>query len=230
MKEAIVLLSGGLDSATTLYIALDRGYRCYCLVFDYGQRHGKEILKAEKIAEKARCDYKVVKISFPWKGSALLDKDARLPSGRSASEMAKDIPSTYVPARNTIFLSIAAAWAEAVAAEAVFIGANAVDFSGYPDCRPEYFKLLERLLREGTKSGVEGRPIKIETPLIDKKKSEIIRIGAGLMVPYELTWSCYRGGKSPCFKCDSCILRRKGFEEAGLEDPLTERHYAGAKS
>ncbi len=222
MKEAIVLLSGGIDSTTTLYIALDRGYRCHCLIFDYNQRHRKEILQAKKIAKKARCDYKVIKLSLPWQGSSLLDKDAKLPSGRSTEEMAKDIPSTYVPSRNTIFLSIASGWAEAIVADTVFIGANAVDFSGYPDCRPAYFKPFNELLKEGTRIGVEGKPVRIETPLIDKKKSEVIKIGTKLMAPYELTWSCYEGKKKPCLKCDSCLLRKKGFEEAGLKDPLTE--------
>ena len=222
MKEAIVLLSGGIDSTTTLYIALDRGYRCHCLIFDYNQRHRKEILQAKKIAKKARCDYKVIKLSLPWQGSSLLDKDAKLPSGRSTEEMAKDIPSTYVPSRNTIFLSIASGWAEAIVADTVFIGANAVDFSGYPDCRPAYFKPFNELLKEGTRIGVEGKPIRIETPLIDKKKGEVIKIGTKLMAPYELTWSCYEGKKKPCLKCDSCLLRKKGFEDAGLKDPLTE--------
>ena len=228
MKKAIVLLSGGLDSATTLYIALNKGYECYCLIFDYNQRHKKEVLQAEKIAKKASCDYRIVKLDFPWKESALLDKGAKLPSGRNIDEMAKGIPSTYVPARNTIFLSIAAGWAEAVGADAIFIGANAVDFSGYPDCRPDYFELFNELLKRGTKRGVEGEPIKIETPLIHKKKSEIIKIGTQLKVPYELTWSCYEGEEAPCLKCESCILRKKGFEEARSKDPIMEVHCAKA--
>jgi 7-cyano-7-deazaguanine synthase len=222
MKQAIVLLSGGIDSATTLYIAIDRGYKCHCLIFDYHQRHKKEIIQAEKIAKKARCDYKVIKISFPWQGSSLLDKRKQLPTDRNIDDMAKQIPSTYVPLRNTIFISIAAGWAETIEADSIFIGANAIDFSGYPDCRPAYFEIFNRLLREGTKSGVEARPIKIETPLIDKRKSEIIKIGISLMVPYKLTWSCYEGGRRPCLKCDSCLLRKKGFDEAGLIDPLME--------
>lgn len=230
MKEAVVLLSGGLDSATTLYIARSQGYRCHCLIFDYNQRHRKEIQKAIKIAKKAKCDYKLIKISFPWQGSALLDKRAKLPSDRNTDEMAKDIPPTYVPARNTIFLSMAAGWAETLIADAVFIGATAVDFSGYPDCRPEYFKTYNDLLEKGTRIGVEGKPVKIEAPLLDKNKSEIIKIGTGLMVPYELTWSCYKGGMRPCLRCDSCLLRKKGFSEAGLKDPLTEAHYEKVKS
>ena len=222
MKKAIVLLSGGLDSATALYVALDKGYRCRCLIFDYGQRHRKEILQAEKIAKKARSGYRIIRIQFPWRGSVLLDKKAKLPVGRHLSEIARGIPPTYVPARNTIFLSMAAGWAEAIGAEAIFIGANAVDFSGYPDCRPEYFRLFNKLLGEGTKIGAEGRSIKINAPLVNKKKSEIIRLGAGLMVPYELTWSYHCGAKMPCLICDSCLLRKKGFEEAGLKDPLME--------
>lgn len=225
MKEAIVLLSGGLDSATTLYIAREGGHNCRCLIFDYGQRHKKEILQAEGIAKRLHCDYKITKLSFPWQGSALLDEGIELPAGKGAGETVENIPSTYVPARNTIFISIAAGWAEAIGADAIFIGANAVDFSGYPDCRPGYFEAFNKTLREGTKSGVEGKPIKIETPLIDKKKSEIIKIGTRLAVPFELTWSCYEGGKRPCLRCDSCLLRKKGFDEAGLNDPLTESYY-----
>ena len=225
MKKAIVLLSGGLDSATTLYIALEKGYRCFCLIIDYGQRHKKEVIQAEKIARRAGCASKVLRLSFPWAGSSLLDKNRRLPSGKGLAGRGEKIPSTYVPARNTIFISLAAAWAETVGAETVFIGANAVDFSGYPDCRPAYFKEFNRLLEAGTKAGAEGRPVKVETPLIDKKKSEIVGIGRRLKVPYELTWSCYEGGKRPCLRCDSCVLRKKGFEEAGLKDPLSERCY-----
>ena len=155
---------------------------------------------------------------FPRYGSSLLDK-SKLPMGRNIEDMPKDIPSTYVPARNIIFLSIASGWAEASGVESIFIGANALDFSGYPDCRPKFFELFNKLLQEGTKRGTEGRPVKIKTPLIDKKKSEIIKIGIGLKVPYGLTWSCYNGGKKPCLKCDACLLRKKGFEEAGAIDP-----------
>ena len=225
MKKAIVLLSGGLDSVTTLYVALDRGYKCHCLIFDYNQRHKKEIMQAKKIAKKAHCDYQIIKISFPWGGSSLLDKEAEIPTDRNVEEETKQIPSTYVPSRNTIFISIAAGWAETIGADTIFLGANSVDYSGYPDCRPLYFDSYNTLLKEGTKSGVEGRPIKVDAPLIDKKKSEIIKIGTRLMAPYELTWSCYKGEKKPCLKCDSCLLRKKGFEEAGLQDPLMEVCY-----
>jgi 7-cyano-7-deazaguanine synthase len=226
MKKAIILLSGGLDSATTLYVALDRGHKCHCLIFDYNQRHRKEIMQAKKIARRTGCDYKVIKISFPWRGSSLLDRRMQIPTDRDIEKMPQQIPSTYVPFRNTIFISIAVGWAEVVGAETIFIGANSVDYSGYPDCRPEYFELYNTLLKQGTKSNIEGKPIKIETPFITKKKSEIIKIGTRLMAPYELTWSCYNGGKKPCLRCDSCLLRKQGFEEAGLQDPYMEVYYA----
>lgn len=226
MKKAVVLLSGGLDSTTTLYLAIDMGYKCRCIIFDYNQRHKKEILQAQKIAKKAGCDYEIVKLSFPWRGSSLLDNGIQMPLDRDINDMTKGIPSTYVPLRNTIFISITAGWAEAIGADSIFIGANAIDFSGYPDCRAEYFELFNKLLEGGTKSGVEGKPIKIEAPLIDKSKGEIIKIGARLMAPLDLTWSCYAGGKRPCMRCDSCLLRKKGFDEADLKDPLLETLYA----
>ena len=221
MKRAVVLLSGGLDSATTLFYAKKSGYKIFALIFDYGQRHKKEIKQAKKIAQSCRCDYQVLKIRLPWKGSALLDGKVSLPSNRPLEKIAKaGIPATYVPARNIIFLSFAASYAEAVGAKAVFIGANARDYSGYPDCRPEFFKAFKKTLRKGSKSGVEGRTIEIRTPLIDKTKSQIIALGLRLGVPYRLTWSCYKGGKNPCGRCDSCLLRRKGFDMVGMRDPL----------
>lgn len=222
-KQAIVLLSGGLDSAVTLYIAKKQGYRCRCLVFDYGQRHKREVESAKKIAAAAGCPCRILKIGFPWKGSSLLDKRCRIflkaghgqQAGRTAS-----IPATYVPGRNIIFLSYALSFAEASGAQAVFIGAHIGDYSGYPDCRKEFFQAFGRVIKTGTRSGVEGRGIKIYTPLLGKRKSEIIKLGARLGVLFELTWSCYRGGSRPCGRCDSCYFRAKGFAEAGIPDPI----------
>ncbi len=218
MKQAIVLLSGGLDSATTLFFAKKKGYEISCLIFDYGQRHCKEIFCAQKVARSADCDFKVVKIVLPWKGSSLLDKKLSLPKNRKVD--VKEIPSTYVPARNIIFLSYAASFAESLGAGVIFIGANAIDYSGYPDCRPEFFKAYREVLRRGVKTGVEGRPIQIKTPLIKFTKAQIVKLGLRLKVPYHLTWSCYAGGKRPCGACDSCILRRRGFDEIGAIDPV----------
>ncbi|VAX36511.1 7-cyano-7-deazaguanine synthase [hydrothermal vent metagenome] len=216
-KKAIVLFSGGLDSTTILYYAKDKGFEPYCLIFDYGQRHRKEINLAKTIAKQAGCDFKVVKISLPWLGSSLLDKSMDIPMGGAIDE--KKIPSTYVPARNIIFLSFAASYAEAVGARAIFIGANAIDYSGYPDCRPEFFEAYQQTLKTGLKTGVEHKAIKIHIPLIHKTKAQIIKMGLKLNVPYDLTWSCYRGGKHPCGKCDSCVLRLRGFEQVGTKDP-----------
>ena len=221
MKKAIVLLSGGIDSSTTLFLAKKKRFKCFCLIFDYGQRHKREIASAKRIARLAGCKYEVIKIRLPWKGSSLLDK--RLPITQRAKEpknLRARIPLSYVPARNTIFLSFAVSYAEAIKAEAIFIGANQIDFSGYPDCRLEYYKIFEKLIKKGTKAGVEGKRIKIYTPLINKTKGEIIKLGSRLKVPYHLTWSCYKGGKKPCGKCDSCKFREKGFAELGIEDPL----------
>ncbi|MFH0753867.1 MAG: 7-cyano-7-deazaguanine synthase QueC [Candidatus Omnitrophota bacterium] len=215
MKKAVVLLSGGLDSATTLYHARAKGYEAHALIFDYGQRHRREISAARLIAKSADIPYEVVRISLPWKGSALLDALIHVPSGGVKKGK---IPSTYVPARNIIFVSFAASFAEAIAARVIFIGANAVDYSGYPDCRPSFFKAFQQALDKGLKTGVEKKGVRIMTPLIDLSKADIVRLGCRLGVPFHLTWSCYNGQRKPCRVCDSCRLRRQGFSEAGIED------------
>jgi 7-cyano-7-deazaguanine synthase len=223
-RQAVVLLSGGLDSATTLYLAKKKGYRCFCLIFDYGQRHRKEIESARRIARTAHCNAQVIKINLPWKGSALLDRKISV-SGRSSApalQRSSSIPNTYVPARNIIFLSFALSYAEAIKAQAIFIGAHTQDYSGYPDCRAAFFQAFKRVIERGTKAGVEKIKIKIVTPLIHKTKAEIIRLGQRLGVAFALTWSCYQGGRVPCGRCDSCLFRKKGFKEAGLKDPLLE--------
>lgn len=211
-KSAVVLLSGGLDSATVLYFAKAKGYTCHCLIFDYGQLHRKEINCAASLAKASGSAYRILKIDFPWKGSALLDRKIKVPD-----KITKAIPATYVPARNIIFLSFALSFAETLKAKAIFIGAHAQDYSGYPDCRGEFFKAFIKMAKAGTFGASE---IKILAPLLNKKKAQIIRLGQSLGVPFELTWSCYRGEKLPCGKCDSCYYRVKGFKEAGLADPL----------
>ena len=217
MKKAVVLLSGWLDSATVLYYAKAKGFSPHCLVFDYGQRHCGEVKKAAAIARQAGCSCRIATIRLPWGASALLDKKIGLPKRKKIDP--REIPVTYVPARNIIFLSFAASFAEAIGARAVFIGANAVDYSGYPDCRPEFFRAFQQALDRGLKSGVQKKAIRIYAPLLRKTKAQIIGLGLKLKVPYERTWSCYGGGRRPCGVCDSCLLRRRGFEEAGAADP-----------
>ena len=209
-KRCVVLLSGGIDSATCLYAAKKNGFTPLCLIFDYGQSHLREIESAKKIARGLRCTYLVCKISFPWKGSSLLDQNLDIP------RHGRGIPSTYVAGRNIIFLSFALSFAEATGARAIFIGANARDFSGYPDCRPDFY----RAFRQVARTGLKDKGIRIFTPLINKTKAEIIRRGKKLGVPFELTWSCYRGQKVPCGECDSCRFRARGFRQARLKDPL----------
>ncbi len=209
-KKAVVLLSGGLDSTTTLYYALDKGYKCEALIFDYGQRHKRELRSAVAVAKRVSVAYHVLRIKLPWKGSSLLDSSHPVPRPPHPDKIGSTIPSTYVPARNTIFLSFALSFAEATGAQAIFIGANAIDFSGYPDCRPGYYKAFQKVIEQGTKA----RKIKIVTPLINLTKEQIIRLGRKLGAPIEETWSCYAGGKEPCGVCDSCVLRAKGFAAA----------------
>lgn len=215
--KAVVLLSGGLDSSTVLFMAR-RKYDCTCLIFQYGQRHTREIESAKNIALKAGCAWHLIKIRFPWGGSSLTDKKSKIPSNKLPDIGKHGVPSTYVPGRNTVFISYAVSFAEAAGAKKIFIGANALDYSGYPDCRPEYYRDFNRLLKSGTRN----KDIRIVTPLISKTKTDIVNLGVKYRVPFELTWSCYKGGKNPCGKCDSCVLRAKGFEGAGRKDPLVK--------
>ena len=223
LRKAVCLFSGGLDSTTVLYYAIREGYAPLALTIHYGQFHERELKSAQHIASRLKIRHEVVAIELPWGGSALLDPSIPIPENRSAEEIPKDIPTTYVPARNTIFLSLAASFAEAQNADTIFIGANALDYSGYPDCRSEYFTQFNTLLQMGTKAGVEGKKIEIKAPLVQMKKSEIIRLAYVLGVPFEWTWSCYRGEEIHCGKCDACLLREKGFKEVGILDPLSQR-------
>ncbi|MCE2720932.1 MAG: 7-cyano-7-deazaguanine synthase QueC [Dolichospermum sp.] len=220
--KAVILLSGGLDSSTVLYQAKADGCQCYAISFDYQQRHRKELNSALTLANTAGViEHQVVNFDLrQWGGSALTDDKINLPQQRSLAEMADNIPVTYVPARNTIFLSFALGYAEAIAAERVYIGVNALDYSGYPDCRPDYIQAIQEVFRLGTKQGRSGQPIKIIAPLIDLKKTEIIQLGNQLGVPWHLTWSCYAGNDIACGVCDSCQLRLAAFAELGLKDPL----------
>ena len=217
-RAAIVLLSGGLDSAVSLYVARRQGYACRCLFFDYGQKQSAERRSAERIARAAGASLTKVRIPLPWKGSSLLDRRMAVPVGRSMRAIQKGVPSTYVPGRNIIFLSMAVSYAEATGAEAIFIGAHVQDASGYPDCRSAFLRAFDTAIRTGTKAGLAEK-LRLRAPLIRKDKSQIIRMGASLGVPLGLTRSCYRAGRRPCGRCDACVLRAKGFREAGLEDP-----------
>jgi len=222
MSEAIVLLSGGLDSATLLAMAKEKGYDVVALTFDYGQKHKRELDSARKIAKQLKVNEHIVIPLDLGKllRSSLTQKSLAIPDGRSEEDGPAGIPSTYVPARNIVFLSIATSIAESRGAERIFIGVNAVDFSGYPDCTPYFIAAFQRAINVGTKSGKEGRPIRLETPLIHLSKAQIVGKAVRLKVPIELTWSCYRGGKKACGKCDSCHLRLKGFAQAGVKDPI----------
>ena len=220
--KAVCLLSGGLDSAVAAAIARSEGYEVYALTFDYGQRHEKEIDFSRKIAEWLNSNHKIFNIDLNQFGGSALTDEIEIPEGKTIDEIrnSNEIPPTYVPARNTIFLSIAIAYAEVVGADAIFIGAHEVDYSGYPDCRPEYFEAFRKMARLATKRGAEGNSIGIETPLLKLGKTEIIRKGSGLEVPFQHTWSCYKGEDKACGVCDSCVIRLNGFKEAGLEDPI----------
>jgi 7-cyano-7-deazaguanine synthase len=222
MSRAVVLLSGGLDSATVLAMARAEGHECYCLSVDYGQRHRAELTAAKRVAAAlSASEHRVVALDLTSFGrSALTDLRIAVPTTASAG-----IPVTYVPARNTIFLSLALAWAEVLGAESLFIGANAVDYSGYPDCRPEYMRAFEAMANLATKAGVEGRRFRVRAPIMELSKAEIVRRGTELGVDYGLTISCYQAADdgSACGECDSCRLRRMGFAAAGIADPT--RYY-----
>lgn len=222
-KKAVVLLSGGIDSTTTLAIAGSGGYEAYALTFRYGQRHTHEIEAAARVAKSLGAARQVVlDIDLRSFGGSALTDDIEVPKGRDLSAISRDIPITYVPARNTIFLSFALAFAETLGAQDIFIGVNALDYSGYPDCRPEYISAFERLANLATKAGVEGKPFRIHAPLIAMTKAQIIRTGTALGVDYSLTTTCYDPspeGKA-CGRCDACMLRLQGFREAGMDDPV----------
>ncbi|MBN1353272.1 MAG: 7-cyano-7-deazaguanine synthase QueC [Candidatus Omnitrophica bacterium] len=216
MKKAVILLSGGIDSAVTLYLAKNKGFAPTALIFDYGQRHKIEIKYARHICKIAGCPQKIIKLPFFWKGSSLLERKSGIPLGRSFRSMKKGIPSTYVPARNLVFLSIAVSFAETIDATSVFIGAHTEDYSGYPDCRQEFFRAFKKAIDKGTK---KGKRIRIYTPLINKRKKDIIELGLQLGVPFGATWSCYMGGSEPCGMCDSCRFRTRAFRQLGIVDP-----------
>ncbi|HTA45605.1 MAG TPA: 7-cyano-7-deazaguanine synthase QueC [Bryobacteraceae bacterium] len=221
--KAVCLLSGGLDSTTCLAYARREGFDCYALSFDYGQRHSVELDAARRVAKAlGAADHRVAKIDLRVFGHSALTANIEVPKGRDEAAMNREIPVTYVPARNTIFLSFALAWAEVLEANDIFIGVNALDYSGYPDCRPEFIQAFEHLSNLATRAGVEGRTqIHIRTPLIQLSKADIVRLGRELNVPFELTHSCYDPDASgrACGACDSCLLRAKGFREAGMTDP-----------
>lgn len=229
-KPAVVLLSGGLDSATVASIALRDGFAVYALSFSYGQRHSAELEAAGRVANHVGVkDHKTIPIDLRAFGGSALTADIDVPKGRDVEEMSDSIPVTYVPARNTIFLSFALAWAEVLGSADVFIGVNALDYSGYPDCRPEFVEAYERMARIATKAGVEGTKLSIHAPLIQMTKAEIVELGTALGVDYALTVSCYDADPTgaACGECDSCVLRRKGFADAGLPDPTRYRAEPG---
>ncbi len=218
-QKAVVLLSGGLDSTTTLAIALADGCEVTALSFRYGQRHTRELTSAENVCRHYNVNHVVIDLNLSSFRSALTRKDIDVPMDREG-DLAENIPITYVPARNIVFLSIAAGLCESIDADRIYIGANVVDYSGYPDCRPEFFEAYEEMLAKGTKTGVEGHPIKIMLPILHMSKADIVRTGKKLGAPLELTWSCYNGGDRACGHCDSCRLRLEGFRQAGYRDEI----------
>jgi 7-cyano-7-deazaguanine synthase len=222
VKKAVCLISGGLDSCVTAHITKDEGYEIYALSFNYGQRHKKEIKSAKTIASLVKAKKHIIfNINLSkFKGSSLTDESMYLEKDKNLDEIGKKIPSTYVPARNTVFLSISLAYAESIDADAIFIGATASDYSGYPDCRKEYMEAYQKMADLATKKAVEDKKIEIKAPLIDLNKAEIIKKGLKLGAPFKKTWSCYVGNEKACGRCDSCLLRLKGFKEAGINDPL----------
>ena len=223
MKPAVVLLSGGIDSTTTLAIAIAEGYKAYALSLDYGQRHQVEMEAARRVVNSLGAkDHRIAKIDLRVFGGSALTDDIAVPKQRSETEIAHGIPVTYVPARNTIFLAYALAWAEVIPANDIFIGVNAIDYSGYPDCRPEFIQAFENLAEVGTKAGVEGRRFHVRTPLIKLSKADIIRKGIEIGVDFSLTHSCYDPTPEglACGECDSCLLRLKAFRDAGIKDPV----------
>jgi len=221
-NKAVVLLSGGLDSTTTLAIADAEGYELHTLSFDYGQRHQREVEAALAVAEYYHVrTQKTITIDLRAFGGSALTADFEVPHARNLEKMSQEIPITYVPARNTIFLSFALAYAEVTGANDIYLGINAIDYSGYPDCRPEYLEAYEQMANLATKATTQdGRTFHLHAPLIYMNKADIIQKGVKLGVPYELTWSCYEGGEFACGTCDSCLLRLNGFMEAGLKDPI----------
>jgi len=223
MRKAVVVLSGGLDSTVCMSVARQEGYEIFPITYSYGQRHRREVEQARKVADFYDCSrHLVVDIGFfrAIGESALTSDKVNVPTNRSMEEMEKDIPVTYVPFRNAVFLSMAVGYAESIKAEKIYIGVNALDYSGYPDCRPQFIRAFQEAVNQGTAASDKGLQIKIEAPLINLTKAEIVRLGVQNDAPLHLTTSCYQGGEKACGECDSCLLRLKGFREAGLKDPI----------
>lgn len=223
MARCVVLLSGGLDSATTLAISLNLGFEAYALTVDYGQRHAVEIEAAKRLAARSQlAGHLIVSVGLDAIGGSALTADIAVPKDRAAAEMSHNIPATYVPARNTVLLSLALGYAETIGATDIFVGFNSIDYSGYPDCRPEYVQAFERLARLATKIGVEGGDIRIHAPIIEMSKAQIIELGRSLGVDFGLTHSCYDPDNDgrPCGRCDACLIRKSAFESLGSTDPV----------